>query len=389
MHANTIVFSFLVLSLPFLMLVSCEETLEEKVERLEQTLAAEGRHGAEQVKNEAQSLLRELNLEYSLHLGEENRVAATSPDGSALAWTVKDSIHYRNRFNYWEIAISGKIDNIYLAFDGSAGLITRKNEDSCSFEAIIFKDPPVLSSRWEYSCGNNPTISSEASRVYFIRDNHLYEGDPFAPDSHRRVVSSSSFSPKYSSVTNLFRLYSMKDGLWIFHGSAGYYRLYHYTNGSASRIATGLASPVLFPSVPNDFLHAETSISGGINNGEYPYFVYDGDAGRYRLRHLFYPSTIEGTTGATIHESLAYIVEKEAFLVVRDGFLQFWTPGAARAERFVKLPLEVKNFLAYNGGLAYTDTEGNFLLRQSPFSNIEIQLFELIQLAEKEAEESE
>ncbi|MCB1169576.1 MAG: hypothetical protein KDK25_04545 [Leptospiraceae bacterium] len=362
-------------------LLSCQESPEEIILRLEQQIQA-GKYA--ESEKEIRQLIQSQNQQHSTTLSEKaaERIFAVSLDHTAFAWYENGILTYRTLGIIKEVGLPQKPDQILLSYSGKTALAEYRNrpgsEGKCSYDFIQIIQGEVKPDVLETDCENTPAVTDTGDRLYFSDGKHLFMKD-MSDGKKAMVVASGAFKEKFKKVKNRFHIASLPGGeIWIFYGEGGFYNLYHYKgSGRPDLFMEGVASPRLFGSVPRDFLskdEAEQLQAESLFAGDPAVFLYTGAAGNYKLQLVHLPDQKGPEYDVGIREDMFYVTEREEFLLVRKNYLCYLNPVS---RKYTQLPLEVEKIFVYSEGVAYVDPDGKLLLRSRGFSDFEKNLHRL------------
>lgn len=404
-------------ALSFLVLLAaaaaCGKTDEETRLFLERQLKTEK---SDDALKKIRNLIDESNRQHSVMLSDnrrKNRPLGVSGDGDTLFWREDTTLFYRpaGGEEIRRMELPGVPVQLKLSFHGRFGLaVYRETTDKkkvCRLLPLSLREGrPLGESLLVTGCESKPAISDRGV-LYYGRGGALYhqqtvveKADPTILESPGRdVLPAKAFPEKYKKIKNRFTVYDLPgEQLLIFHGAAGFYRLYHYpgSGGKVTRLAENISRAQLYPVVHHIRLKApppkpgqpadaaETPAPGlRLREPRTPAFnFYQGAAGKYSLRRIEIGKRIKLGQAVKLRplEAPVYVENEKAYLILRNDLACLWPPG----KRLEYLPLETANLLAYNDGLAYEDTEGRLLLRAQPFTNHEQELLQLKFQAEKQ-----
>ncbi len=413
-------------SLLFLCLVAgpvlfpaCDEDEEKTRQVLEEELQTDQ---ADAALLKIRTLLVDSNLEHSTVLSDrrhKNRELAVSPDGETLFFREGGILYYRpaGTADVRSVELPAVPTALRFSFGGRFALAVYRAEDGKAPEPVCRLLPIALEtgrvmeeSLIVAGCESDPTVT-DRGLVYFAREGALFNqqitpekaGQSVLHSISQDSIPATAFPPKFKKIKMRFSIFDISAGdLLIFHGAAGYYRLYHYVgkDRKVTLLGENFAQPRLYPVYHKLSLRpAPEPKPGTPGKVEKPapkpgadglrlkeptvpgFFVYAGSTGNFTLRRIDLGQRLQLRGGIKLRplDEPSYLEKENAFLLLRNKTLCLWPPG----KRFEFLPLETENFAPFNGGLMYEDAEGRLRLRESAFTRHEAELLDLKFQAEK------
>ena len=394
----------------------CGENQEETRLLLEQELQTER---ADSARQKIETLLSESNRDRSTPLSDKrhkNRTLGISPDGDTLFWREEARLFFYvvGSQDNFRLDLPGIPTKIKLSYGGRYGLAVFEETTAAGKTPVcrllplsLYPNPRALEeSLVVTACESEPAITDRGV-VYYVRKGALMHQQSVLEKTGAQILNTAgpdmvpakSFPAKYAKIKSTFVIHDIPGGdLLIFHGSAGFYRLYHYPGKgpAVKRIAEGIARSALYPVSHSLALRPPPPPAPGEKPpeakppeagfrlkepGTPAFYVYGGAAGRYVFRRIDLGTRIKIDKGFKLKPLTdpVYLQREKAFLIRRGNQICLWAQG----KKLEYLPLESGNIQAFNGGLAYEDAEGRLLLRRVAFTHHEQELLGLKFQAEK------
>lgn len=371
-------------------ILSCSETHDETIARLEKELKNKKR---DQVLKEAAELLKKSRQDASILLSRHTRLASgrklvRSLNGRIGIWTEGRFLYYRWNNRTRRIRLSFKPVSVRLSSGGKKVIVSSRLEQGCVYALYTLDEKVRKIEERLNDCLGTPVSPDDTNRIYYFTSEGLMSKIPgnnqIADEKVQKITTLKTFKPKYVNIQNRFFIHDIPDHqLLIFHGAAGYYQMYllQTDNNRVIKMGNGFARPFLIPASNYAFSNPisgddlETKKEQEIEN--LLAFIYEGSPGKYSLHSLEFSNPVRSRKfmEADPIRQLTYIEKEKRFLTIFDGQLSYWNPDD---RDYTLLPLPLKKYMLLDEGLIYEDFDGNLWLRQIPLTDYETRLWEMV-----------
>lgn len=356
----------------------------------------------DKIQGEIEQRLRTLHKKKSKLLSKyySKRILRPSWDGSTLIWQEGKKFYYRRQNMQTSFELDSKSEVLDLNPSWSGTYVVtlmrtsskKSKKKKCQARVVSLKTERILKQTPpEINCDHIPAISDDGNILYHANGKGGLTRFPILASptilediesNKTNDLSKKNFSFKYKHISDRFVLYPIgQQSLLVFHGNAGYYRMYFFRGAGKEKIKRYkevFASPRLYTASAFATPLSESIPSLGRQLGLYSAnaFVYSGSAGKLKLHALHYDGSLLLNKGmdANVVDNLAFLQDLDAFLMVKEGNLYTWDP-LSKQKRLI--PLDMKYFVLMNEGITYTDKDDNLYLRRKSFSEFELTLMRL------------
>ncbi len=398
-----------------LSLFSCEPNYPEEIQLIHKKISSGEKKEA---LRKAKELFSSLEEKYfiALDTDRKNRQIQRSLDGSTVAWTQDETLFIRSineegdfetksldiEFTAEEIKLSttGKLAlvaryiPVKLATEISSGKDSSKTKKSlpppdCEFQ--VFAPATGVDSIYSgqiQECLGFPAVSEDGKWLYYVTSKGLHrttiDQEHFGLSQKitgEMIASLSTFKPKYSKLKNKFTILDFPENqLIIFHGAAGYYKMYFTDTSTTSinKMSGFYSKPSLMTTAYQ--LTPEKDADDNIilkQPEKITTYVYRGTTGKYELAELYgqKPPKHGKDFDAPPLMNPQYIHTKKAFLTSVEGTMSLWDPTG---ESHGTLPMYCRHFFAYQEGILCERENFGLYLRIEPMMDTEKELTEII-----------
>ncbi len=400
--------SLLILASALLFLTACKEKPEIPRQELEELIDSGLKKKA---RERIAGLFKIQNLKNSTPLSiveNPRRLIRAGLDGNTIAWVEDRFLFYWLDKNFEKMELDEFVPaGLALSRGGRFALLTRRTKDKeCRLHPVSLRKKEIIDIDLKADCGHTPAISDDGALIYYTRGGRLH---------YRRLkptqigqLHSREFKSRYKKIQAYFHAKDLPgEGLFIFHGAAGYYKGFSMSSISAGvrYLGKGFSAPELYgtgltpdfiaeftrkqdadPSAPDD--GSQTPRSNAKPKEDAPSgkqtakkddagilsYLYAGGAARHKL-HSYQngASKTKVLRPMAYSPSLIYLRDIKQFLLLRKGQLHLMSDKG----RFTPLPLPAKRFFVFQKGLVFEDDAHRLYFRRSAFTPNERLLLDL------------